>query len=116
MRVAAFLLGLALFGGLIVLAVAGVSAATAVLVTGGAVVVMIGLGNAVGGRHTPNRAPYPPETGPADETSETHEDRGPDDAGADAGAAPVPPARRTPSGEPLSRRRRRPAHDPPGRG
>ncbi len=37
---------------------AGVSGATAVLITGGAVVAMIGLGNAVGGRHTPNRAPY----------------------------------------------------------
>ena len=58
MRVAAVLLGIALFGGLIVLAVAGVSAATAVLVTAGAVVAMIGLGNAVGGRQTPNRAPY----------------------------------------------------------
>ena len=40
------------------LAVAGVSGATAVLVTGGAVVAMIGLGNAVGARHTPDRAPY----------------------------------------------------------
>jgi hypothetical protein len=58
MRVAAVLLGVALFAGLIVLAVAGVSAATAVLVTAGAVVAMIGLGNAVGGRQTPNRAPY----------------------------------------------------------
>jgi hypothetical protein len=56
--VAAALFGLALFGGLIVLAVAGVSAATAVLVTAGAVVAMIGLGNAVGGRHTPSRSPY----------------------------------------------------------
>jgi len=61
MRVAAVLLGLALFAGLVVLAVAGVSGATAVLITGGAVVAMIGLGNAVGGRHTPNRAPYRPE-------------------------------------------------------
>ena len=62
MRVAAVLLGLALFAGLVVLAVAGVSAATAVLVTAGAVVAMIGLGNAVGGRHTPNRSPYRPGT------------------------------------------------------
>ncbi len=60
MRVAAVLLGLALFAGLVVLAVAGVTAATAVLVTAAAVVVMIGLGNAVGGRHTPNRAPSVP--------------------------------------------------------
>jgi hypothetical protein len=57
-RVAAVVIGLAAFGGLIVLAVAGVSGATAVLVTGGAVVAMIGLGNLVGGRRTPDRAPY----------------------------------------------------------
>jgi hypothetical protein len=62
-RVAAVILGLVLFGGLVVLAVAGVSAATAVLVTGAAVVAMIGLGNAVGGRQTPNRAPYAPPSG-----------------------------------------------------
>jgi hypothetical protein len=66
-RVAAVLFGLALFAGLVVLAVAGVSGASAVLITAGAVVAMIGLGNAVGGRHTPNRAPYRPDTtGPAD--------------------------------------------------
>jgi hypothetical protein len=58
MKTAAVVLGLAAFGGLIVLAVAGVSGATAVLVTGGAVVAMIGLGNLVGGRRTPDRAPY----------------------------------------------------------
>jgi len=66
MRLAAVLLGLLLFAGLVVLAVAGVSGATAVLITAGAVVAMIGLGNAVGGRHTPNRAPYRPETGGTD--------------------------------------------------
>jgi hypothetical protein len=63
MRVAAVVLGLAGFGGLIVLAVAGVSGATAVLVTGVAVVAMIGLGNLVGGRRTPDRAPYSAEPG-----------------------------------------------------
>jgi len=61
MRVAAVFLGLAAFAGLIVLAVAGVSGATAVLVTAGAVVGMVALGNLVGGRHTPDRAPYAPE-------------------------------------------------------
>ena len=61
MRFAAVVLGLVVFGGLIVLAVAGVTAATAVIITTVAVVVMIGLGNAVGGRHTPNRSPYPTE-------------------------------------------------------
>jgi drug/metabolite transporter (DMT)-like permease len=74
-RVAAALLGLALFGGLIVLAVAGVSAATAVLVTGAAVVVMIGLGNAVGGRHTPNQAPYVPATDDTDDAQGEDADR-----------------------------------------
>jgi hypothetical protein len=59
--VAAVILSLAAFAGLIVLAVAGVSGATAVLVTAGAVVGMVALGNLVGGRHTPNRAPYDPE-------------------------------------------------------
>jgi hypothetical protein len=57
MKTAAWLLGLAGFGGLVVLAVAGVSAATAVLVTAGAVVAMLWLGNLVGGRRTPNRPP-----------------------------------------------------------
>jgi hypothetical protein len=73
MRVAAVFLGFAAFGALIVLAIAGVSAATAVLLTGGAVVVMIGLGNAVGGRHTPNRSPYragPTGTGRPDQAGE----------------------------------------------
>jgi drug/metabolite transporter (DMT)-like permease len=63
-RIAAVVLGLVLFGGLVVLAVAGVTAASAVMITAVAVVVMIGLGNAVGGRHTPNRSPYPPEPDP----------------------------------------------------
>ncbi len=66
MRVAAAVLGVVLFGGLIVLAIAGVSAATAVIITAAAVVVMIGLGNAVGGRHTPNRSPYPVVPDPID--------------------------------------------------
>jgi predicted phage tail protein len=75
MRLAAVLLGLLFFAGLVVLAVAGVSGATAVLITAGAVVAMIGLGNAVGGRHTPNRSPYRPDTRDADDT----------DAGTDMG-------------------------------
>jgi drug/metabolite transporter (DMT)-like permease len=78
-RVAAVLLGLALFAGLVVLAVAGVTAATAVLVTAGAVVVMIGLGNAVGGRHTPNRAPHAASA--ADEAASADEAGTSEDAG-----------------------------------
>ncbi len=69
MKAAAVVLGVALFGGLIVLAVAGVTGATAILVTAVAIVGMIALGNLLGGRTTPNRAPYgtgdpdaPPET------------------------------------------------------
>jgi drug/metabolite transporter (DMT)-like permease len=73
-RIAAVVLGLVLFGGLVVLAVAGVTAATAVIVTAAAVVVMIGLGNAVGGRHAPNRSPYPPQPHPTDAAAEDAED------------------------------------------
>ena len=63
MRVAAWVGGAAVLGGLIVLAVAGISGATAVLVTVVALVVMVALGGVVGGRRTPNVAPAPrPET------------------------------------------------------
>ena len=62
MRTIAVILGLLVVGALIVLAVAGVSGATAILVTAAAVLGMIFLGNIVAGRNTPNRAPYePPE-------------------------------------------------------
>jgi len=76
-RLAAVVLGIAALGALIVLAVAGVSGATAVLITAGAVVAMIGLGNAVGGRHTPNRAPY-------DTATDADDDAGPDEPVEDA--------------------------------
>jgi hypothetical protein len=69
-RIFAWVFGLALFGGTIVLAVAGLTAATAILVTAAAIVVMIGLGNLVGGRTTPNRAPY----GAGDPPASEHED------------------------------------------
>jgi hypothetical protein len=58
-KIVAWLIGFIALGGLIVLAVAGLSGATAILVTAVAIVAMIGLGNALGGRHTPNRTPYP---------------------------------------------------------
>lgn len=61
MRKVALVSGLAAFGGLIVLSIAGVSSATAVLFTAVAIVAMIALGNILGGRTTPNR---PPERGP----------------------------------------------------
>ena len=50
-------LGVIALGLLVVLAVAGVTAATAVLVTGAAVLAMIVLGNQLGARRTPERAP-----------------------------------------------------------
>lgn len=61
-RLAGWLLGLATFGGLIVLSVAGVNAALAILITGSAIVGMIAMGNLLGGRTTPNRPPHRPDT------------------------------------------------------
>jgi hypothetical protein len=75
-RAAAVVLGLAAFGGLIVLAVAGVAGATAVLVTGGAVVAMIGLGNLVGGRRTPDRPPYGAENAEVAEDADVEDAEG----------------------------------------
>jgi drug/metabolite transporter (DMT)-like permease len=56
-RTVAVLIGLAAFAGLVVMAVAGVTAATAVLVTGAAVVGMIALGSLLGARRTPEVSP-----------------------------------------------------------
>ncbi|HXW36022.1 MAG TPA: hypothetical protein VEJ87_15715 [Acidimicrobiales bacterium] len=50
MRAAAVLLGLVALGGLIVLAIAGVSGAEAILVAAFAILVMIALGSILGGR------------------------------------------------------------------
>jgi hypothetical protein len=49
--------GVIIVAGLIVLAVAGTTGATAILVTGVALVAMIGLGGTLGGRHTPDAPP-----------------------------------------------------------
>lgn len=57
-RLAGWIIGLVAFGGLIVLSVAGVTAALAILVTAGAIVGMIAMGNLIGGRTTPNRPPH----------------------------------------------------------
>lgn len=61
-RIAAYGLGLAVLGFLMVLALAGVPAAIALVVTAAGVLVMISLGSLVGGRQTPNRDPmaWPP--------------------------------------------------------
>ncbi|MGA2036149.1 MAG: hypothetical protein ABSH04_00990 [Acidimicrobiales bacterium] len=58
MKAAGWLLGLVAFGGLIVLSVAGMTAAIGVLVTATAIVGMIVLGNLLGGRTTPDHPPY----------------------------------------------------------
>ena len=57
MRIVAWLLGLVAVAFLVVLAVAGANGATAILLTVVAIVVMIVLGNMLGGRTTPNREP-----------------------------------------------------------
>lgn len=59
MRALAWILGLAMVGGLVVLSVAGLPAAAGVLLTGGAVVAMIAMGSLMGGRNTPQRPPIP---------------------------------------------------------
>ena len=94
MKAAAVVLGLGAFGGLIVLAVAGVTGATAILGTGVAIVAMIALGNVIGGRTTPNRAPPSAgEVGEADQAGEAggaeapgEHDAAPDTTGATEGA------------------------------
>jgi hypothetical protein len=64
MKVVAWVGGLVVLAGLIVLAVAGTSGATAILVTGVALVGMIALGGTMGGRHTPTAAPPGGEPAP----------------------------------------------------
>jgi NADH:ubiquinone oxidoreductase subunit 6 (subunit J) len=51
-RVLAYGLGALLLAGLVLLALAGVAAATALLVTAGAVVLLIAFGGLMGGRHS----------------------------------------------------------------
>ncbi|MHB1503293.1 MAG: hypothetical protein ACYCTL_05145 [Acidimicrobiales bacterium] len=53
MKAVAWLLGLATVAGLIVMAAAGLRGALAILVTVGAIVLMIAMGNVLGGRGTP---------------------------------------------------------------
>ena len=71
MRAVAWVGGLVVVAGLIVLAVAGFPGAVPILVSAVALVAMIGLGGAMGGRHTPNVAPVSvhPETAPYPGTS-----------------------------------------------
>ncbi|HVC70297.1 MAG TPA: hypothetical protein VNC61_08595 [Acidimicrobiales bacterium] len=57
MKIVASVGAVAVLGGLIVLAVAGIAGATAILVTVAALLVMVILGGQMGGRHTPNVRP-----------------------------------------------------------
>jgi len=57
MKVVAWVLGLLTLAGLIVLSIAGLTAALAILLTAVALVVMIGLGSILGGRRTPEGEP-----------------------------------------------------------
>jgi hypothetical protein len=67
MRTVAWVGGVVIVAGLIVMAVAGFPGAVPILVSAAALVAMIGLGGAMGGRHTPNVPPVttgPPVDGP----------------------------------------------------
>ncbi|HXQ61976.1 MAG TPA: hypothetical protein VN796_06560 [Acidimicrobiales bacterium] len=57
MRTVAWVGAVVVLAGLIVMAVAGITGATAVLVTAVALAGMIALGSMMGGRHTPDVAP-----------------------------------------------------------
>jgi uncharacterized iron-regulated membrane protein len=57
MRIAAWVLGVLTLAGLIVLSIAGLSAALAILLTALSIVVMIALGSILGARRTPEGEP-----------------------------------------------------------
>jgi len=92
LKIVGWVIGLAAVGALVMMAVAGVSGATGILVTGVAIVSMIALGSLMGGRNTPNKAPYrtqaaagPADAGPA---AARPADAGPAEAGSTAAALP----------------------------
>jgi hypothetical protein len=60
MRAVAWGGGVVVVAGLILLAVAGFPGAVPILISAAALVAMIGLGGAMGGRHTPNVPPVVP--------------------------------------------------------
>jgi hypothetical protein len=80
MWVGAWVGGLVVVGGLVLLAVAGFSGAVPILISAAALVATIGLGGAMGGRHTPNVPPMVPGS-PLDVPA--GEGPGPGDDGAD---------------------------------
>jgi hypothetical protein len=101
MRAVAWGGGVLVVAGLIVMAVAGFPGATPILVSAAALVVMIGLGSAMGGRHTPNVPPVAPGPGvggvpvtgppPAPSPGGGTAPAGEADTGADAEGGPAPP-------------------------
>ena len=60
MRTVVWLGGVVIVAALVVMAVAGFPGAVPIIVSAGALVAMIGLGGAMGGRHTPNVPPVAP--------------------------------------------------------
>jgi hypothetical protein len=91
MRAVAWVGGLVVLAGLILLAVAGFPGAVPILVSAVALVAMIGLGGAMGGRHTPNVSPVsvrPEQAGPPEQPVRT-EQAGPAATGEESpGGAP----------------------------
>lgn len=84
MKAVAWVGAVILLAGLVVLAVAGISGATAVLVTAVALTAMIALGSAMGGRHTPDIEPAATGAQPGRGSGD-----GPDSAGGhESGAVP----------------------------
>jgi len=57
MKIVAWVGGIVIVAGLIVMAVAGFPGAVPILISAAALVAMIGLGGVMGGRHTPNVSP-----------------------------------------------------------
>lgn len=89
LKVAAWLIGLLAFGGLVVLAAAGVTAAIGVMVTAFALVAMIGLGSSLRPHSRPVRDPYPssqrPRPGQLRARGTGGDPAGPQDTGAEQG-------------------------------
>jgi hypothetical protein len=80
MRAVAWVGGLVVVAGLVFMAVAGFPGALPILISAGALVAMVGLGGAMGGRHTANVAPV--ATRPSVASPPAPEpDPSPDDAG-----------------------------------
>ncbi len=80
MRAVAWVGGIVIVAGLVFMAVAGFPGALPVLISAGALVAMVGLGGAMGGRHTANVAPVATRpsvpSSPAPVAEPPHDDAG----------------------------------------